>query len=86
MARAGRSTQQVSQEFEPSKQTIRHWILQSDSDRGERPGVPTSDERAELQRVRRENHQVKVEWDILGKAAAWFVRESGTIPHESSSS
>jgi transposase len=33
-----------------------------------------SDERAELQRLRRENHRFKVERDILGKAAAWFAR------------
>jgi hypothetical protein len=26
---------------------------------------------------------LKVERDILGKAAAWFARESGTIPPES---
>lgn len=86
LARAGRSAKELAQEFEPSEQTIRNWIFQAEADRGERPGVLTSDERAELQRLRRENRQLKVERDILGKAAAWFARESGTIPPESSSS
>jgi transposase len=46
----------------------------------------TTGERAELTRLRRENRQLKVEREILGKAAAWFARESGTIPPDSSNS
>jgi transposase len=86
LARAGKSAKQLAQEFEPSEQTIRNWLFQDGADRGERPGAMTTDERTELQRLRRENRQLKVERDILGKAAAWFARESGTIPPESSSS
>lgn len=83
LARTGRSPKELAKEFEPSEQTIRKRIFQAEADRGERPGVLTSDERAELQRLRRENRQLKVERDILGKAAAWFARDSGTIPPES---
>jgi transposase len=86
LARAGKSPKELAQEFEPSEQTIRNWIFQAEADRGERPGAMTSDERAELSRLRRENRQLKVERDIRGKAAAWFARESGTIPSDSSSS
>ncbi len=86
LARAGKSAKELSQEFEPSEQTIRNWIFQAEADRGARPGAMTSDERAELSRLRRENRQLKVERDILGKAAAWFARESGTIPSDSTSS
>jgi transposase len=73
----------LAQEFEPSEQTIRNWIFQAEADRGERPDVLTTDEREELSRLRRENRQLKVEREILRKAAAWFARESGTIPPDS---
>lgn len=86
LARAGRTAKQLAAEFEPSEQTIRNWIFQAQADRGERPGVVTSEEKAELHRLRRENRQLKVERDILGKAAAWFARETGTIPPDSSRS
>lgn len=85
-ARAGRSPKELAREFEPSEQTIRHWLFQDAADRGERPGALTSEERAELARLRRENRTLKVERDILGKAAAWFARETGTIPPGSSDS
>ncbi len=86
LARAGRSPKELAKEFEPSEQTIRNWLFQDGADRGERPEAMTTEERAELQRLRRENRQLKVERDILGKAAAWFARETGTIPNGGSSS
>jgi transposase len=86
LARAGRSPKELAKEFEPSERTIRKWLFQDGADRGEQPETLTTDERAELQRLRRQNRQLKVERDILGNAAAWFARESRTIPLESSSS
>jgi transposase len=77
LARAGRIAKALTAEFESSKQTIRNWLFQSEADRGDRPGQLTSEERADLTRQRRENRQLKVEREILGKAAAWFARESG---------
>ena len=50
LARAGRSAKALAEEFEPSEQTIRNWIFQTEADHGERPGVLTTDERAELTR------------------------------------
>jgi transposase len=86
LVRAGRSLKALAKEFEPSEQTIRNWVFQDSADRGDHPEALTMDERTELQRLRCENRQLKVERDILGKAAAWFARASGTIPPESSSS
>ena len=40
----------------------------------------TTEERAELRRLRRENKQLKMERKILAKAAAWFARETETLP------
>jgi transposase len=46
----------------------------------------TTDERTELQRLKRENATLREEREILKKAAAWFARETGSIPPGSSNS
>ena len=46
----------------------------------------TTPEREELNRLRRENRQLKVEREILSKAAAWFARETNAIPAKGSGS
>ena len=46
-----------------------------DGARGQ-PGELTTDEREELRRLRRENHVLKQEREILRKAAAYFAKES----------
>ena len=46
----------------------------------------TAFERDELTRLQRENKQLRLERDILSKAAAWFARETGTLPTGSSGS
>jgi transposase len=61
-------------------------MKQADLDAGERKDGLTSTENDELRRLRRENKQLKMERDILSKAAAWFARETGTIPEGSSGS
>src|ERR1700730_15782186 len=48
--------------------------------------VLTAFERDELTRLRRENKQLRLERDILSKAAAWFARETGALPSGSSGS
>jgi len=86
LVRAGRTPEELAREFEPSGQTIRNWLEQAAADRGERPGQLTSVEREELSRLRRELRQVKLEREILSKAAAWFARKTGTIPSGSTGS
>jgi transposase len=51
--------------FEPSGQAIRNWVKQADLDEGVRSDGLTSKERGELQRLRRENKQLKLEREIL---------------------
>lgn len=86
LVRAGRTPEELSREFEPSGQTIRNWVQQAERDRGTRTDGLTSTERAELAQLRRENRRLKLERDILSKAAAWFARETGTIPNPSTGS
>jgi transposase len=80
LVRAGRSPEELALEFEPSAQAIRNWLQQADRDEGLRQDGLTTDEREELNRLRRENRQLKQEREILKKAAAWFARETGAIP------
>ena len=68
-----------------SEQTLRNWVKQADRDAGRREG-PTSEELAELKRLRRENKQLRVEREILAKAAAWFARETDAVPSKSTDS
>lgn len=80
LVRAGRTPESLAKEFEPSAQTIRNWAKQADLDSGKRSDGLTSAEQREIRQLRRENRQLKLEREILSKAAAWFARETGTIP------
>jgi transposase len=92
LVRAGRSPDELAQEFEPTAQTIRNWIKQSELNHGQRQDGLTSEEKAELARLRKENKQLRLEREILshrpdalaGKAAAWFARETEAVPPKSS--
>jgi len=82
LVRAGRDPDDLAREFEPTAQSIRNWLVQADKKDGRREDVPPgliAAERDELSRLRRENKQLRVERDILSKAAAWFARETGAV-------
>jgi transposase len=86
LVRAGRRPEELAQEFEPSAGAIRNWVKQLDLDEGRREDGLSTVERDELRRLRRENRRLREERAILSKAAAWFARESDSIPSEDSSS
>jgi transposase len=86
LVRAGRTPEELSREFEPTAQSIRNWVAQSDRDGGRGDGGLRTAEREELTRLRRENRQLQLEREILSKAAAWFARETNVIPPKGSSS
>ena len=86
LVRAGRSLEELAGEFEPTAQSIRNWVAQSARDAGRGDGGLTTAEREELNRLRRENRQLRLERAILSKAAAWFARETNAIPPKGSGS
>ena len=86
LVRSGRKLGELAREFEPSAEAIRNWVKQADRDEGQRQDGLTTDERGELNKLRRENRTLRLEREILKKAAAWFARETGTIPPEASGS
>ena len=61
-------------------------MAQAERDAGGRNDGLSSSEREELSRLRRENRQLRLEREILSKAAAWFARETNTIPSKDSGS
>src|SRR5881227_2160201 len=70
LVRSGRTPEELAREFEPTAQSISTWVKQAERDAGKRIDGPTSAERDELVRLRRENHRLRQERDILAKAAA----------------
>jgi transposase len=55
-------------------ETLRKWVRQAQVDAGQRPGV-TSDESAELKRLKRENAELRRANEILKAASAFFAAE-----------
>ena len=84
LVRAGRTPEDLAREFEPTAQSISNWVAQADRDAGRRTDGLTTAERTELRQLRRENRQLKVERDIVSKAAAWFAQ--GTMVNTKRSS
>lgn len=83
---SGRSTVDISQEFKLARQTISNWVKQDDLDTGRRSDGLTSAEHEEITKLRKKVKQLEVEREILSKAAAWFARETDSVPPKSSSS
>ena len=66
---------QLAADLGISDQTLHHWLKQADIDEGRREGLST-EERAELVRLRRANRVLEMENEILKRAAAFFAREN----------
>ncbi len=72
----GRSIPEVAREMDLTESALRLWVHQAKVDRGQgKPGELTTAEREELQRLRRENKDLRIEREILKKAAAFFAKE-----------
>ena len=83
----GKTPNGVAIELGLTPSAVTGWVKQAAVDAGGGgSGALTTSEREELAALRKENRQLRQERDILAKAAAWFARETGTIPSGSSSS
>jgi len=72
---SGKSVGQVAQELDLTETAVRGWVRQASIDARRDPQGPlTSEERAELTRLRRELKTTTMERDFLRKAAAFFAR------------
>jgi transposase len=66
---------QLASDLGVSDQTLHNWLKQADIDEGRREGL-TTEERAELVRLRQRNRLLEMEIEILKKASAYFAREN----------
>lgn len=66
--------QSVAAKIGASAETVRKWVRRVEVDAGTRPGL-SSEEHAEIKRLRRENAELRRANEILKAAAAFFGAE-----------
>ena len=73
----GKTVGQVSRDLDITESAVRQWVKQAKIDAGKGgKGALTTAERSELVALRREARQLRMEREILKKAAAFFAKES----------
>jgi transposase len=77
---SGKSTTAIAQELGIALEALRAWVRQAELAAGERHEGLTSEELAELRRLRRENTIRREEREILVQAAACFAGETTSLP------
>lgn len=66
----------VAEKVGPTAETVRKWVRRHEIDHGKRPGI-TTDERARLKELERENRELRRANEILKAASAFFAAELG---------
>ena len=73
----GRSSASVARDLDLTRSALDGWVRQTRADAGQGPvGALTSSEKDELSSLRREVRQLRMEREILKKAAAFFAKEN----------
>lgn len=80
LVKAGQRPATLARKFEPSEKTIRNWVRQANLDARARSDELTTEVRRELVRLKQENRRLRMERDILKRAAAWFAAGNGPAP------
>lgn len=71
----GKTVSAVARDLDLTASALRTWVERARADRTKGKRGLTSEERAELSRLRKENRTLKMEREILKKAAAFFARD-----------
>lgn len=83
---AGHSPEDLEKDYEPTAMSIRNWVAKAAKPTKQKLTTQTSDDRQELEKLRREVRILREEREILKKAAAWFAQETGAPSSRRSSS
>jgi len=63
----------IAEKIGCAAETLRHWVRQAERDAGKQPGL-TTEERARLKQLERENFELRRVNEILKKASAYFAQ------------
>lgn len=74
---SGRPIAQIADELGVNRETLRSWVRRAEKDQALASAGVGRDELEELARLRRENAELRIEREILRKAAQYFAREMG---------
>lgn len=75
---SGKPIAQAAKDLDVGVSVLRHWIKQAQVDKAADPNGPlTSEERAELAKLRRDTKQLEQENAFLKKASAYFAKQVG---------
>jgi transposase len=72
----GKTIAQVARDLDLNANSVSTWVSQARADRSKGKTGITTEERAELARLRKENRELRMEREILKKAAAFFAKEN----------
>ena len=74
--RGDRTIGQVAKDFDLTETAVREWLKQAERDAGTGDGGLTTSEKDELAQLRRENHRLREDVEILKRATAFFAKET----------
>ena len=74
-----KAIQSIAQKLKVNHESLRIWVRKAETDTGTRPGL-TSDERAKMKELERENRDLRRANEILKAASAFFARELDPRP------
>ncbi len=72
----GKTIAEVARDLDVMASSLSHWVEQARADRSKGKTGLTTAEREEMARLRKENRELKMEREILKKAAAFFAKEN----------
>ncbi len=74
-----KAIESIAAKLSINHETLRIWVRRAETDAGERPGI-TTDERARMKELEKENFELRRANEILKAASAFFARELDPRP------